>query len=207
MTTLVLIRHGESVYNAQGRVQGQTCAGLTSLGHEQAMATASWASQQGWPDVRIFTSDLQRARETSSYLESALGSAPVIDPGLRERSCGRWEGAYPDDLAASEPQRWARWRAHEDVLGEVGGESEPELTQRAVLTFRRLLGQLAEDQVGIAVTHGGPCWYGVPALLGLERELLVSPGNAAIVTLANKRGRLRLAAWNERGHLLNVAAG
>jgi len=202
VSTLVLIRHGESVFNAQGRIQGQTCAGLTPLGHQQARAAAAWARQKGWSAPMVVTSDLQRARETSEHLVAALGGAAQCDPELRERSCGRWEGAHPDDLSVSEPELWARWRAREDVLPEVGGESEAELTERAVSALRGVLGQLGDGEVGLVVTHGGPCWYGVPALLGIPRQLLARPANAATITLRSKQGKLRLETWNEQGHLL-----
>jgi len=202
MSTLVLIRHGESVFNAQGRIQGQTCAGLTDLGHQQARAVAAWAGQKGWSAPKLFTSDLQRAQETSEHLAAALGGTARPDPELRERSCGRWEGAHPDDLSVSEPDLWARWRAHEDVLAEVGGESETELTARAVSALRAVLGQLGDGEVGFVVTHGGPCWYGVPALIGIPRQLLARPANAATIMLRSEQGKLRLETWNEQGHLL-----
>lgn len=199
--TLYLVRHGESVSNAQGRIQGQTCAGLTEHGHDQARAVAAALAARLDGTVRLVTSDLRRTRETAAPLTEVLGVEATVEPGLRERSCGRWEGALPADLIRDEPELWARWRAKEDVLGEVGGESVPVLTARVQPVLAELLATTPSDGATIAVTHGGPTWYGTHALLGLAVGVLSRPGNAAICEVVQQDDGPQLRTWNERGHL------
>jgi hypothetical protein len=120
---LVLIRHGRSVMNDLGRIQGQTCAGLSAIGKEQAELIASHLSQRLTGPVRIVASDLVRAMDTARPLADRLGIDVQPDSRFRERSCGRWEQAGPKELEHAEQALWARWQAGDDVLPEVGGGS------------------------------------------------------------------------------------
>jgi glucosyl-3-phosphoglycerate phosphatase len=122
MRRLVLVRHGESVWNAEARIQGQRCAGLTEAGHAQAKATGAFLAAL-YPHAHLVTSDLQRTRETVAPLAAALACEPASDERLRERSFGAWEGLLRADVVASDPARWQRWVDGEDVVGEVGARA------------------------------------------------------------------------------------
>jgi len=213
---LILIRHGESVWNVERRVQGHTCRGLTAHGHEQAERTAQ-ALAPRVRDAIVVTSDLGRCRDTAAPLIAALGATERVDAALRERHFGSWEGLTREDLERDDPERLVRWRAGEDVIGEVGGESDTVLRERAGAMFMRLLGLVAaEDEADvadaetvIAVTHGGTIWYGVHELLRLAGYHLGPVDNASVTELVvGGRGPSgldlampRLTRFNETAHL------
>ncbi|MCC5948911.1 MAG: histidine phosphatase family protein [Nitriliruptoraceae bacterium] len=202
MARLTIVRHGESVANAQHRIQGHQCAGLTETGLAQADACAAWLAVRRPAVRRVLVSDLGRAVQTATPIVAALGAALEIDEVWRERSCGSFEGLRADELDQVDPAVAARYRAGEDVFGEVGGESPQQLLDRVVPRFEALLDG---DEDVIVVTHGGPTWFGTQTLLGIERGTLGRPGNAAITELSrDPGGPTRLRAWNERGHLASL---
>jgi probable phosphoglycerate mutase len=135
---LVLVRHGESVWNVERRVQGHECRGLTDHGRVQAERTAHNVAAR-WPDARVLSSDLGRCVSTATPIAAALGAELVVDAALRERHFGRWEGLDRAGLEQDDPARFQRWRAGEDVIAEVGGESDEVLRRRSSATFARLL--------------------------------------------------------------------
>ncbi len=201
MRRLVLVRHGESLYNAEARIQGQRCAGLSELGHEQAKLTAL-ALAEAHPTARLVTSDLQRTVETTAPLVAALGRPAEEDPRLRERSFGRWEGRLRDEVIADEPERWQRWLVGDDVIGEVGGESTVQLADRVEPFLRALLAATPAEGVTIAVTHGGPVWHGLHRLLELPRPVLGGVDNCSVTEVGSPgEGAVLLLRWNEVGHL------
>ena len=201
MSRLVLVRHGESIYNADARIQGQQCAGLSELGHAQAKATAA-ALAEAYPEARLFVSDLQRTRETIAPLAEALGREPEQDERLRERSFGVWEGRLRTEVVRDESDRWQRWVQGEDVIGEIGGETSEELIARVLPVFTQLLDDTSEGSTTIVVTHGGPVWHGVQRMLELDRPIFAGVNNCSIAELsAGSAAVPRLRRWNEVGHL------
>jgi glucosyl-3-phosphoglycerate phosphatase len=215
---LVLVRHGESIWNAEGRIQGQRCAGLSASGHAQAAATGP-ALAAAYPDATLVTSDLQRTVETAAPLAAALGRVPSQDPRLRERTFGAWEGRLRDEVIAAEGERWRRWMAGEDVVEEVGGESAATLAARVEPVLRELLAETPSGGVTIAVTHGGPIWHGVHRLLELRIGTLGGVDNTSVTELLGWQDagsgpdqadrlvsdgdglRIVLDRWNETAHL------
>jgi glucosyl-3-phosphoglycerate phosphatase len=198
---LLLVRHGESVWNAEARIQGQRCAGLSEVGHAQAKATGQ-ALAEAYPGAPVVTSDLQRCQETAAPLVEALGVEPVLDPRLRERSFGSWEGRLRSEVAAADGERVQRWRAGEDVIGEVGGETAAMLSERVGPALRELLAATPDGGVTIVVTHGGPVWHGTHLLLDLPPGTLGAVDNASVTVLASWQGHdVVLQRWNETAHL------
>ena len=88
MRRLVLIRHGESVWNAEGRIQGQACNGLSEIGLAQARHTAK-ALAETYPNATLISSDIYRTQQTIAPLNELLSVTPVFDPRLRERHLAR----------------------------------------------------------------------------------------------------------------------
>lgn len=203
MKRLVLVRHGESVWNAEGRIQGQRCAGLSEVGHAQAEVTAN-ALADSYPDALLVASDLQRTMETALPLSKALGREIVQDVRLRERSFGTWEGRMRHEVVAGDGERWERFLTGEDaVVEEVGGETAAQLGDRVEPLFRELLRSTPDGQVTVAVTHGGPVWHGTHRLLGLPVLTLGGVSNACVTEFiaAADDGRLVLDRWNQVSHL------
>jgi broad specificity phosphatase PhoE len=136
MTTLLLVRHGETDWNADGRLQGHTDRPLNEHGRRQASALAGRLARE---DIdAVYASDLARARETAEILAEALGLPVVTDPDLRERNWGNWEG-----LTGSERDRV-------EYVGE-GKDAHGERVLRAV----RRIAELHPGERIVVVTHGG----------------------------------------------------
>lgn len=201
MKRLLLIRHGESEWNAQRRIQGQAGGGLSPRGHEQARLTAAALAEQRSP-VRLLVSDLVRARETAAPISAALRLEAEVDVGLRERDFGRWAGVLRRDAQTEDPEIWRRWAEGEDVIGELGGESSQAFGSRVDETLGRILAATSDDEATVVVAHGGPIWHGCHQLLDLRPGTLGGVANASIteIDVDGPQGRW-LERWNETGHL------
>lgn len=196
---LIVIRHGESDWNVAGRLQGQSGPGLSRKGHEQAAAIAAVLAP-AYPDAALFSSDLLRARETVAPLELILGRAATFDPRLRERSLGRWEGMRKDEVVADNEQRWRRLLGGEDVIEEVGGESEGAFANRSSAVLLELLERTRSGGVTIAISHGGVIWQGFHTVAGLKPGTLGAVDNASCHHLVSYEGdsdAIAIARWNE----------
>lgn len=225
MRQLLLVRHGESRWNAEGRIQGQACAGLSDRGHAQAAALAdAYAPVLGEVadagQVQLISSDLQRATETAAPLAGRLGLEPTLEADLRERAFGSWEGRTHAELEVEEAERWARWTSGDDIMREIGAETAEELATRAAGAFRRSFASTPANGVTVVVSHGGSIWHGLHRLLELAPRALGPVGNASVAALlllvtedadgldphvaaAAAGGSLRpvLASYNDLAHL------
>lgn len=148
---LLLVRHGETDWNAAGRLQGQTDVPLNANGRAQALALASRLRAEG---IRaIGASDLSRARGTAEIVGGALGlEVALLDADLRERGYGAWEGLTRGECAARHPEAWARHVA-DPRTPPPGGETAEALLARVVPAIHRAAERLASPAV--LVTHGG----------------------------------------------------
>lgn len=200
MKRLILVRHGESAWNVEQRIQGQLGGGLTARGRRQSSATARVLAE-AFPTARLAVSDLQRCRETIDPLEATLGRRARLDEGLRERDFGAWSGRLAEDLREDDPDRWRRWQAGEDVVGEVDGEDTSRFTKRVVTTLERLLGEVPDGADLICVTHGGPIWHGTCALVDLDEQVLGQVANASVTEILVDGPVRRLSAFNQVSHL------
>jgi broad specificity phosphatase PhoE len=177
---LIIVRHGESTWNAEGRLQGQADPPLSEQGRREAAALAP-ALDVAAPD-RVVSSDLVRARETAALLGHP--DAPV-DPRLREIDVGEWAGRPLAELPqGSEPS----WRA--GPLTPPGGESWEEFAARVADTLDELL-----DGGGprLIVAHGGVVRAAVAYLTRADARRLHGPANASVTVLG--RDRLHTYAW------------
>ncbi len=150
MARLLLIRHGQSSWNAQGRWQGWADPPLSDIGEAQAVAAAERLRGEGL--TKVVSSDLQRARRTAELIAERLG-LPLLDPvpDLRERDIGDWSGLTTVEIEQGWPGWLALWRAGE-LERPPQGEAHHELGARVVAALERL----AElDGCILVVTHGG----------------------------------------------------
>jgi glucosyl-3-phosphoglycerate phosphatase len=185
---LLLVRHGESRWNAEGRIQGQSCAGLSERGHAQAEAlagtyAASLAEVGATGRLQLVSSDLRRAAETVAPLAAQLGVDPALDPDLRERAFGSWEGRSHAEIEVEEADRWRRWTSGADIMHEIGAETAEELATRAAGALRRWFAATPASGVSVVVSHGGSIWHGLHRLLGLAPRSLGPVGNASVAAL------------------------
>lgn len=198
MGRLLLVRHGESIWNRERIVQGQAGPGLTERGHDQADHLGRWLVGEVDADVALVSSDLERCRQTAGPFAAALGREPALDAALRERHFGSWQGMPRDEIEERNPALWERFQARQDVIGEAGGESTPVLNDRVVPRLRELA---AAASVTVVVTHGGPVWHGTHALLGVEEGVFGPVSNAGVTVLDVEPDWVGLLAWNQVGHL------
>jgi broad specificity phosphatase PhoE len=178
MTHVLLLRHAQSTWNAQGRWQGWSDAPLSALGEQQASAAGrALASAAFRPDL-VVSSDLQRAVRTAELMAGELGyEGPLeLDPGLREQDLGFWNGLTNPEIASRWPSELAARGA--GTLGTVpGGEDGEHFAERSLRAVERLGAQGASEV--LAVTHGG-------VVIAVERALGVwQPG----------RGHPNLSGW------------
>jgi broad specificity phosphatase PhoE len=136
VTELLLVRHGETDWNAEGRLQGHTDRPLNEYGRRQAKELADRLASERVD--AIYASDLSRATETAEIVGERLGLAVVIDPALREKHWGTWEGLTGDERAAV----------------EFVGESTAAHRDRVMGAVRRIV-ERHPDQRVVVVTHGG----------------------------------------------------
>jgi broad specificity phosphatase PhoE len=155
VTTLLLIRHGETDWNASGRLQGHTDRPLNDYGRRQA---AELAERLEEADVAaIYSSDLSRARETAEIVGARLGLPVVVDTGLRERNWGTWEGLTPTERDA--------------VAFE--GETPEEHRERILAAVRRIAERHAGQRV-VVVTHGGSMRRIQAAVMGVALPVVAN---------------------------------
>jgi probable phosphoglycerate mutase len=147
---LHFIRHGETDWNTGHRVQGHTDVPLSTRGEEQARELAERLA--GWPIEAIFSSDLRRALDTARPLADRLGLEVRIDPILRERNFGAFEGLHDSEVEAQLDDADAFWR--DPDTRPDGGESRRELWERVGGFLDRLLADPPADEIAI-VSHGG----------------------------------------------------
>jgi probable phosphoglycerate mutase len=140
MTWLLLVRHGETDWNREGRWQGHADVPLNELGRAQARELAQWMAGETI-DV-IVSSDLKRAHETALILAEAKRLPVTTDPGLREIDVGRWSGLTPDEIARCFPGM-----THHD------GETNEQHLARVIDAFRRIVGEHAGKRI-LIVSHG-----------------------------------------------------
>ncbi|GGF37740.1 phosphoglycerate mutase [Marmoricola endophyticus] len=195
---LVLLRHGQTSWNVVLRAQGETDIALDETGHAQAAAAASVLAALG--PVRLWTSDLTRARETASYVATAAGLEPVVDPRLQELHLGERAGLTTTEFAEAFPEEHARWR-ETGYAHVAGAETRGDLLARSVPALQDGLAALEPGETGIAVGHGWSLKAAVVGLLGLppEADRVIRGMNNCHwgVLVSDEDGRTRLDTWNQ----------
>jgi broad specificity phosphatase PhoE len=158
VTTLLLVRHGETDWNADGRLQGQTDRPLSDYGRRQARKLAE--ELEGEELEAIYSSDLARARETAEIVGERLGLPVELDAELREKDWGTWEG-----LTAVERDRV-----------EFVGESTQAHQERILGALRRIAERHHGDGRVLVVTHGGSMRRVQTAAMGMALPVVENCG-------------------------------
>lgn len=161
---LILLRHGETDWNASLRLQGHRDIPLNDLGLQQADAAApSVAALE--PEV-IISSDLQRAQQTAAPVSAISALEVGIDVRLRETLLGDWEGLTRDEVVDGWPGMWEQWRASSADFAPPGGESRAQVAERSLRVVTEL--DAGEHRRALLVAHGG-------LIVGLTGRLLELP--------------------------------
>jgi probable phosphoglycerate mutase len=207
-TTIVLIRHGETAWNAERRLQGHIDIALNLQGQRQAAELA--AALAGEHFDAIVASDLQRALQTAHAVASTRGQQVKmqvkIDPALRERCYGGFEGLLYAEIEQRFPHEFDRWQARDiDAVMPSGARSAETFRQFYTRSVDAILGWAAAypGQSLALVAHGGvlECAYRAATGLPLETPRTFAVLNASINRFTVDNGKLRLGSWGEVGHL------
>ena len=200
---LYCVRHGETVANAAGRIQGQTDSPLSDLGRRQCQAVA--AALAGQPIEAVYSSPLQRALDSAKCVAEALQVAIHVDERLMEINAGVFQGlSWPeiDDRYASEA---ARWRSHDPDFRIPHGESRRDLMRRAGEAFAAV--REAGHAQALIVAHGGSLAAALKALLGVPAERNpFSFYNGSISRLVWE-SEVKLQTFNQLDHLQGLIGG
>lgn len=213
---LVMLRHGQTEYNAGSRMQGQLDTELNELGREQAVAAAEVLAKR--QPLVIVSSDLRRALDTAVALGERAGQPVVVDTRLRETHLGDWQGMTHLEVDADAPGArlaWrdnARWAPH-------GGESRVDVAARSLPVVEELVVQQTEwgrddpERPVVLVAHGGVIAALTAVLLGLPVDnwpVLGGMGNASWAQLSGHSQsdaldgiRWRLDVWNASAQVAN----
>jgi broad specificity phosphatase PhoE len=160
---LLLVRHGESTWNRERRIQGQLDPPLTERGQEQAREIADRLAGHGV--VAMYCSDLRRVQQTARPIAEAVDAEPVTVVDLREISLGEWEGKTSDELEAEYPEAWDEWTRRPSWDQVPGGEGQVAFEQRV---HRAVDAMFAANPVGdiLCVTHGGVIQVALSRVVG-----------------------------------------
>jgi 2,3-bisphosphoglycerate-dependent phosphoglycerate mutase len=199
-TRLVLVRHGETAWNADTRLQGQTDIELNDTGRWQAARLAAPLADEGL--AAVYASDLKRAHETARALAGPLALPLATDMGLRERAFGVLEGLTYQEIDQRWPEMSERWRRREPGFGPPGGETLQDFYRRCVDTAARLA-RAHRGQAIALVAHGGvlDCLYRAALGLPLDAPRSWQLGNASINRVLHHDGGFSLVGWNDTWHL------
>lgn len=199
---LVLVRHGITDWNRDGRFQGHLDPPLSGVGHhEAALVAARIAADPALRPTRIVSSSLARAMQTAEPIAANAGVTVEPDPRLIEIGQGEWEGRTHAEIAATDAARYEVWRTSDTP--PPGGET-------IEATVERLGGAIGDlhgtDGTVIVVSHGGIIRVLAHMLLDLSstRSWALDVDNASVTTLDRREGWWQLERWNDTGHLLGV---
>ncbi len=203
-TTIVLIRHGETAWNAERRLQGHIDIALNGEGERQALALG--LALQGESVAAVISSDLQRAHQTAQAVAQHHGLSVHLDDGLRERCFGGFEGLTYSEIKQRYPLEYAAFQSR-DVdarlpSGVRQGESFRQFYSRTMIAILRLAQQYQGQKIVIAA-HGGvlECAYRAALSMPLATPRDFEVRNASINRFTVKEGVLTMIAWGDIDHL------
>ncbi|MBL8486417.1 MAG: histidine phosphatase family protein [Rhodocyclaceae bacterium] len=198
-TRICLLRHGETDWNAQKRIQGQIDVGLNTTGRTQALVAARRLAHE--PIRRIYASDLKRALETAGPIAERLGLPVQPHVGIRERHYGCLQGLTADQVAAHMPDIHERYRRRDAHWEFSGGESLTAFAARAIGAVETLAAAHPGETL-LLVTHGGVLdvlyRHATGRDLGSPRDFPIP--NATLNWLEVGGGSFSVRSWNDGRH-------
>ena len=198
------VRHGETAWNVEGRIQGTADSALTDRGVAQARAVARRLARERLD--AIYSSDLGRARDTALHLAAEARLEVRLDAGLRERAYGVLEGKTWDEIVAGDAESVRRLREDPDWV-VPGGESLAQFHERVTSALERILGRAHGSAIAV-VTHGGVLGilYRVANGLSLRAPRTYTVVNAGVNHLRHAAGRWNVVLWGDAEHLASDGA-
>jgi len=199
-TRILAIRHGETLWNVDSRIQGHLDIGLNDTGRWQAERLGMALKDE--PIAAIYASDLSRAHDTALAVSRHTGVPVQPEPGLRERSFGEFEGRTFAEIETELPEQAKRWRQRDPTFTPGGGESLLMLETRILSVIARLAAQHPGEQIAL-FAHGGvmDILYRAATRLDLQAARTWTLGNTAINRLLWSPEGFSLVGWADVQHL------
>lgn len=199
-TRVFALRHGETAWNVDTRLQGQLDIPLNDTGRWQAERLGRALADEGIE--AIYASDLARAYETARAVSRAIGVPVVAHAGLRERGFGIFEGQTFQEIEECWPDLALRWRKRDPDFGPEGGETLRGFYARSVDTAQRLAARHPGQTIAL-VAHGGvlDCLYRAASRIDLQGPRTWQLGNASINRLLYTTAGFTLVGWSDSFHL------
>lgn len=201
---VLLVRHGETTWNSEGRWQGHGGAGLNDRGLAQAGATAAFLARTE-PDVSlVLHSDLQRVVETADPIVEVFDVPAKPVPAWREIDVGWWSGMTHAEIAERDPDNYRAVQRGDDVP-RGGGETSERFSARIRAALDEIPEACAPGTV-VVVTHGGPIRVAAATALGVAWSPampLTGAGNCSI-SVVEHHGGWKLRSYNASGHLTGI---
>jgi probable phosphoglycerate mutase len=205
-TRIIAVRHGETSWNVDARMQGQLDIGLNDTGRWQARRVGEALASE---DITaVYSSDLGRAHETAQAVAQVAGIPVVADEGLRERSFGIFEGKTFDEIHETWPDHAHNWRKRiPEWQPPEGGESLLELRERVTRTMHELAARHPGEQI-VVVAHGGvlDTLYRIATGQEVNSPRTWELPNGAINRLLWTPEGFTLVGWSDTQHLDHEAA-
>lgn len=204
MTELLFIRHGETAWNAERRLQGHLDIPLNAEGERQAAALGQALASERLD--AIVSSDLQRAMQTARAVAAPRGMQVLVDKGLRERCFGAFEGLLYDEIALRFPHDHAAWKARDPDArypqGVHAAETLNEFFARVRSAVERLVHQRPCRKMAL-VTHGGvlDCIYRLAGALDMAQPRNFDVLNASINRVRWTESGIQILQWADVAHL------
>ena len=199
-TRILAIRHGETLWNVDSRIQGHLDIGLNDTGRWQAERLGLALKDE--PIAAIYASNLSRAYDTALAVSRHTGVPVQAEPGLRERSFGEFEGRTFAEIETELPEHAKRWRQRDPAFTPAGGESLLMLEARVLSVAGRLAAQHPGEQIAL-FAHGGvmDILYRAATRLDLQAPRTWALGNTAVNRLLWSPEGFSLVGWADVQHL------
>lgn len=198
---IILIRHGETEWNREGRIQGyHGDSPLTENGRAQAQKLAARLAGEGLG--ALHSSDSERARQTAAPIAAALNVRIAFDAALRERNYGEFEGWTYAELERERPDAYGKFRSRDPDYAPPGGESGAQFSERILAALERVAKSAAGRQAAV-VTHGGVLGVIHRHVNGSSPDSRrdYSLHNASINRILYTKGAWSIESWGDVAHL------
>lgn len=199
-TRICLVRHGETEWNAERRLQGQIDIELNATGRRQAVAAGRWLRGAGV--TALYASDLKRAWATAQAIGEALALVPVAAPEMRERCYGIFQGLTYAEAREKYPEAYAAFEARQTDCNFETGETLSEMYRRVTTCLQRIAAAHPGENV-VVVLHGGVLdivnRFVRGSRLETPRDFLIP--NAGLNWIALQNGAWHIESWAETAHL------
>ncbi|MBA3322742.1 MAG: histidine phosphatase family protein [Pyrinomonadaceae bacterium] len=200
-TKLLIVRHGETVWNKSGRKQGHCDSPLTATGIRQSEAIALRLSEEIF--THLYSSDLDRAHQTAKLIAARTGHEILLDFNLRERNFGIFQGLTDDQIREQHPLEYDCYQASAVDYVIPEGESLRQLYARSIVCLQNLSTRHAGQSIAV-VTHGGviDSWFRFVFDIPLDAPRKAKLWNAGLNCIAREAdGEWRLHTWGDQSHI------